>query len=257
VETAWALDSVAANVYNLPRVLAAVRELTGLQPFLRFELELTHGVVPVAQVMCGDVTLEFLEHARGQYPAGASRIRCVLLHVPGRDPGEREMEPGLWLAVQPGPKPRLAEIQVQSNSVDEDVAVLRAGCGAGLRPTQDDGAWTVELGDTLLRFSSRAGTGSPRRVAGPGQRLPGWHRIGLACQRLEDAVSALVQAGAQVEVPPYQVLPGLREAMLRVPSGLVVQLVEQKLWQMLPVVGVLALMAKLAGQPLRFKTRGT
>ena len=34
------VDSVAGNVHDLASVLAAVRDLTGLKPFLRFELEL-------------------------------------------------------------------------------------------------------------------------------------------------------------------------------------------------------------------------
>ena len=49
-------------------------------------------------------------------------------------------------------------------------------------------------------------------------------------------------------------MPGLREALQRLPSGLVVQPVEQKLWKMLMAVGVQALAAKVAGRPLRFKT---
>lgn len=61
--------------------------------------------------------------------------------------------------------------------------------------------------------------------------------------------------GVETEVPPFQVMPGLCEAMLRLPSGLVVQPVEQKLWKMLLVVGVRALAARLAGQPLRFKLK--
>ncbi len=43
--------------------------------------------------------------------------------------------------------------------------------------------------------------------------------------------------------------------MLRLPSGLVVQPVEQQLWRMLPVVGLRSLAARLSGRPLRFKTR--
>jgi hypothetical protein len=91
----------------------------------------------------------------------------------------------------------------------------------------------------------------------PGQRLPGWHRISLACQDLEGAVAALLEAGAGVEVPPYQVLPGLREAMLRSPSGLIIQPVVQQLWKMLPVFGFRALAAKLSGDPVRFAAEPT
>jgi hypothetical protein len=254
------VDSVAGNVHDLGGVLEAVREMTGLKPFLRFELELAHGVVPVAQVMCGGVSLEFLEHAQGQLPAGAGHVNCVILEMLGLAREERELEPGLRLAVRPGPKSRLAEIQVLSGAVDQDQAVLQAGCGAGLASTGEGDGLALQLGSSILRLSPLAEPVSPQRVTdvgqGPlGQWLPGWHRIGLACKRLEEAVSVLVQAGGQVEVPPYQVLPGLREAMLRLPLGLVVQPVEQKLWMMLPAFGVGALMAKLAHRPLQFRTK--
>jgi len=240
------VDSVAGNVHDLGRVLAAVYELTGLKPFLRFELALAHCLVPVAQVMCGDVSIEFLEHARGCRPAEASHIARVVLEVPGRGPAERELEPGLWLAVQPGPKPHVVEVEVRSSAVSEDLDVLRA-CGGTV--TQEG---VLTLGKVRVRFAPAPG-GEP--VPSLEQRLPGWHRIGLAHPRLEEAMAALVQAGGQIEVPPYRVLPGLREAMLRLPSGLVVQPVEQKLWKMLPVVGVRSLAARLTGRPLRFKTR--
>ncbi len=243
---AMTVDSVAGNVHDLGQVLTAMREMTGLKPFLRFELALAHGLVPVAQVMCGDVSLEFLEQAGGRRPAGASHIARVVVEVPGRGPAERELEPGLWLAVRPGPKTRLVEVEVRSSAVAEDLEVLRA-CGGTV--TQEG---VLTLGKVRVCFAPAPG-GEP--APDLEQRLPGWHRIGLAHPRLEEAVAALVQAGGQVEVAPYQVLPGLREAMLRLPSGLVVQPVEQKLWKMLPVVGIRALATRLAGRPLRFKTR--
>jgi hypothetical protein len=241
-----AVDSVAGNVHDLGRVLAAVRELSGLQPLLQFELELANGPVPVAQVMCGDVSLEFLEHAQGQRPAGASQIARVVLEVPGWEPAERELELGLWLAVRPGPKTRVVEVEVRSSAMDEDLHVLRA-CGGDVT---EEGVLTLR--EVRVRFLPASGV---EPVPDPKQRLPGWHRLGLAHPRLEEAVVALTGAGAEVNVPPYQVLPGLREAMVRLPSGLVVQPVEQKLWKMLPVVGFQALAAKIAGRPLRFKMR--
>jgi hypothetical protein len=83
--------------------------------------------------------------------------------------------------------------------------------------------------------------------------LPGWHRIGLACRRLEHAVTALSQAGAEVVVPRYQMLPGLREAMFILPSGLVIQPVEQTLWKMLPFTVGKGLIARLTDRPIRFR----
>jgi hypothetical protein len=195
--------------------------------------------------MCGGVMLEFLEHARDGRPDEASHIARVVLEAPDREPVERELEPGLWLAVRAGPRTRVAEIEVRSRAVKQDLGVLHV-CG-GTVP-QDR---ALSLGEVLLRFGPESGAELP---PDPEQRLAGWHRIGLACPQLEDAVTALARAGGQIEIPPYQVMPGLREAMLRLPSGLVVQPVEQKLWKMLPVVGVQALAAKVAGRSLRFKT---
>lgn len=240
------VDSVAGNVHDLASVLAAVRDLAGLKSFLRFELELEHRVVPVVLIMCGDVMLEFLEYAWGSRPAGASHIARVVLEVPDCEPAERELEPGLWLAVRPGTKACVAEVGVRSSAVAEDLDVLQA-CGGTMI---EKGVLT--LGEVQVRFLPAPGA---EPVPDPEQRLPGWHRIGLAHPRLEEATVALAEAGAEVMVPPYQVLPGLREAMLRLPSGLVVQPVEQKLWKMLPVVGARSLAARLAGRPLRFKTR--
>jgi hypothetical protein len=248
------LDSVAGNVQNLDRVLAAVHEMTGLEPFLQFELVLAHSPVRVAQVMCGQVSLELLEHAQGQHPPGAGRIRSVALEVPGRGPEERKLAPGLWLAVRPGAQCRVTEVLIESGAVEEDMAVLRGGCGAGPSPKVTEAGPRLDLGNVTLCFSALAAP-IPPRMADTGQRLAGWHRLGLACKRLEDGVSSLVQAGARIDVAPYRVLPGLREAMLRLPSGLVVQPVEQKLWKMLPAVGVQALACKLAGRPLQFSTR--
>jgi hypothetical protein len=248
------VDSIAANVHDLDGVLAAVHELAGLKPFLRFELELAHGAVRVAQVMCGDVSLEFLEQAHGQHPDGAGRIRRVVVEVPGREPQERALEPGMWLVIRPGSQRRVAEIEIESSKVTEDMAVLRSGCGAAEAPASGGADRALKLGNVDLRFFPLANTTAPREIVDPGQRLPGWHRIGLAYKRLEEGTAVLVQAGARLEEPPYQVLPGLREAMLRLPSSLMVQPVEQKLWKMLPVVGVRALACKLTGKPLRFRT---
>jgi hypothetical protein len=249
------VDSVAGNVHDLPGVLEAVRDMAGLKPFFRFELELDHGAVPVVLMMCGDVMLEFLEHAEGNRPDGASHIANVVLEVPDCEPMERELEPGLWLAVRPGPRVRVTEVAVRSGAVHEDLDVLRA-CGGAVT-----GEGVLMLGEASsqgsaqgvqIRFLPAPGA---ELAPDPEQRLAGWHRIGLACKCLDVAVSALAQGGGQIEVPPYQVLPGLREAMLRLPSGLVVQPVEQKLWKMLLAVGVQALAAKVAGHPLRFKTK--
>jgi hypothetical protein len=249
------LDSVAGNVHDLEAMLAALHGMTGLKAFMRFELELDHGPVPVALVNCGDASLELLEHARGQVPPGLGRICRVILEIADRKPQAQALEPNLWLETRPGPKARLAEIWIESPAADMDLAVFRGVDGSRPLEPGTGGSQVLHLGGVALRFVPQEGQAAPQTIDDPGQRLSGWHRIGLACRRLEEGVAALERAGGRIEVPPYQVLPGLREAMLRLPSGLVVQPVEQHLWRMLPYTGVQMVLARLKGRPLRYKAR--
>ncbi|MBN1967407.1 MAG: hypothetical protein JW910_22325 [Anaerolineae bacterium] len=248
----WTVDTVAGNVPNLPDVLAAIRDLSGLKPFLTFELETRHGLVPVALVQCGAQSLELLGQAQGEHPAGLGHISRVTVEVPNRQEAVREIAPGLTLCVRPGPKARLAGVEVVSGTVEADAAILQTACGVDVTGSA---ACVLVFGEVEVRFTP-GDTPPPDlpREYDPDQRLPGWHRLGLAHPRLEAAVAALRAAGAVEIVPPYRVLPGLREAMLRLPSGLLVQPVEQSLARMLPVIGVKLVQRALTGQPVRFRS---
>ena len=78
------VDRVAGNVHDLAGVLEAVQDMAGLKPFFRFELELDHGPAPVTLLMCGDYTLEFLEHAPGAVSGGLHPSRQAQEHRPHR-----------------------------------------------------------------------------------------------------------------------------------------------------------------------------
>lgn len=250
--TSWPVDVICGNVPDLPAALAALRELTGLTPFLSFELELDYGVVPVALVQFGEQSLELLAHAQGERPAGLGYIRRVVVEVPGRQAAEGEIAPGLLLAVRPGPELRVAAVEVVSGAIPADADILRRACGA----VGEAGAGVLTFGAVEVRFMPGDG---PAPDLPPDfdtfQRLPGWIRLGLAHPRLEEATAALAAAGAALIVQPYRVLPGLRESMLRLPSGWVVQPVEQTLLRMMPVIGVKLIQRALTGRPIRFRER--
>ena len=60
----------------------------------------------------------------------------------------------------------------------------------------------------------------------------GWRWVSFTIPNLEDTMAVLTTAGAQIVIPPFTVLPGLRESMLSLPSGIIIQPVEKKLSQM-------------------------
>lgn len=246
------LDTVGGNVRSLDDVLAEVEAMTGLKAFIRFELLLPHGPVRVALVQCGAVSLEFFEHAAGVRPAGLAYISRVVLEVPHVASVERELEPDLVLAVRSGPRRRMVEVELCSGRLQEDLGALMTCCGA----TPGDGADVVRLGDVTLRFHPLDVCGDvpdPGQVD-PGLRLPGWHRLMLSGEPVLQATPRLAQR-LEVLLPPFLVMPGLREAMFVMPSGLVLQITEQQLWKMMPVFLAHKLIGALRGRPVRMKDR--
>jgi len=250
---------VAGNVVNLEKALDAVTELTGLKPFIRFDLVTEEDLIPVVLLECGDYSLELLGNARGIRPSNLGYIEKVVLEVPDKGPIEQEVEPGLTIAVKPGEKARLTEIHLKSSSIIPDLTIIQSWYGVkDIESSKTERGMDLKLGEVLLRFSplpdtNQAITPESLLKIDPLQRLPGWHRFQIACPQLEQSVDALIQAGAQMLVPPYKVFTGFREALLILPSGLIIQPVEQKLWKMLPIMAVKMLGAKLRRRPMRFK----
>ena len=67
-----------------------------------------------------------------------------------------------------------------------------ANCGAASVPPGEEANSALQIGDVLLRFSPFSEPVPLQPVADPDQQLPGWHRVGLACKRLEEGVSAML-----------------------------------------------------------------
>ncbi len=246
------LDTVGGNVHNLNSVLADLQSMTGLKPFIRFELTLPHGPVRVALVQCADVSLEFFEHADGARPANLAYVHRVVLELPDREPAECVLEPGLSVAVRPGSRRRVAEVELYSGRVQEDITVLQNCCGA--EPGDDAGS--VRFGGVVLRFRPLDVSGGipDSGAIDPGLRLPGWHRLMLAGEPVLAAAPRLA-SHLDVLLPPFLVMPGLREAMFTMPSGLVLQITEQQLWKMLPVFLAHKVIGALRDRPVRLKDR--
>ncbi len=241
------LDGVVANVSNIEIARQILEQLTGLKPFLRFELQLSGGRVPVVLFDCGDHAIELIGGAHSRRAAGLGHISKVTLELPGCEPAEALLDQDTLLCVRPGPAARIAEISIRSAAPRADAAVLAGACGAEVLPSDET---AVGLGGTTLRLLPSGKAVAPRPE--PNMGTLGWHRIGLGCAALEPAVEALAATSAELLLAPFEVMSGLREAVFQLPSGLLVQPVEQKLYKMLPVIAVKWLAAKLTGRPLRF-----
>lgn len=249
------VDSVVGNVTDLEAAVAALRA-TGLKPFLRFELSLDDRLVPIALYLIGSVTLELLGAADDRERAGAARIHSVRVESRRATTATAVyLGPDCVCEVGPGPRSRLVGVTVETPTVESDAAWLETigGERVGGERVGDDGAVGLRLGATAVELVARPGGPRPPE----GEFFPGWHRIGLACHDVDATVASFSAAGLVTLTPAYRVMPGLREAMLYLPSGLVVQPVSQTLWKMLPVIAWRKALSVLTRKPIRFtKTTG-
>ena len=246
-------DSVAGNVVDLEAALKTLRAATGLEPFLRFELVDDDKTVPVALVKVGDASLELLGHVSPTDHAGAARITGVRLSVKGIEATTVELGAGCTLEVQPGPEKRVAGISVESATADSDADLLTRVCRSQGVASDDSRVSCID--GVEIRFSDRAPARSTTETeTAEGEYFAGWHRLGLTCSDLESTLTRLEGLGLAPMVPAYNVLPGLDEALLQLPSGLVIQPVRQRLWKMLPVIGSKKIVAALTHRPIRFAT---
>ena len=60
----------------------------------------------------------------------------------------------------------------------------------------------------------------------------------------------------QSVVEPFQVMPGLKEAMLVLPSHLILQIAEESRLKMTPSLALERVKSKFSGQHIHFKSKG-
>ena len=240
------LDAVYANVPDIDAALATLRAQAGLKPFLRFELVEPEGNIPLALVPVGDHTLELSGGAAGLRPETGVIER---LEIAAAVPEARtfELGPGAPVVCTPASRPALRGVAVASPVPDADAAVLVEAVGA----EPGEGPGSLRLGSVAVTLAPSGDAAAPEL---PGVRFPGWHRIAFSVDSLDPALRRFADAGTSVLLEPFQVMPGLDEAMVCAPSGLVLQVTRERLGRMMPVLAWEWLRAKLARRAIRFST---
>lgn len=230
------LDSVIANVYNLDQVLAVLKERLNLSPFLTNTITIEQDKkVRMALVSLSNGDFEFIECAEQPRPAQMCAFTEIHIECPMvQEETCIELEEGLSVWAFPGAKPMITMITAHSTQPAADTEVLLHFCDNSCEhPLPDDGKEFVIEG-IKIHFISQGTVGNPSPLLEDFSSIHGWHRFSLKVHQLEPAVDLLEKAGARTIVPIFAVMPGLREAILTLPSGLIIQPVEQKLLKMMP-----------------------
>jgi hypothetical protein len=229
------IDSVIANVYNLDEVLTVLNEQLHLKPFYQSTINLrNHVKARMALISLLNADLEFIECAEHPKSEHLSAITEVHILSPALlDETHLELEAGLRLRIIPGVKTTLRAIETQSNQSAADSDVLLHVCSNCCESPLPDGGKTFKLNDVSINFQQIMFPDSCIPQPEKSSAIHGWQRIAFKFEKLEDSVALLEKAGATTVVPIFQVMPGLREAMMGLPSGIMIQPVEQNLLKMM------------------------
>jgi hypothetical protein len=241
------IDSLMANVPDLDFVLVELSSRMRLRPFLRFQLVETGRSIPVALLNVGETSIELLGRVEGNRPE-AGTIDKVEIGIPVQQADEFEIASGMRLACVPAPKPHLRSVEILTQTPERDEAAL-VGC---LGATAVEKERTVDLGGTTVRLVRVARHHVDEE---PGLAYPGWHRMGVKVASVSEAHKCMIEWGLRTLVEPYQVMPGLTESMMLLPSGLIVQPTEEHLWKMMPILALEWMRSKISGRPIMFKTK--
>jgi len=241
------IGSLMANVPDLDSALAELRSRTRLRPFLRFELVECGRSIPVALLNVGETSIELLGRVEGNRPE-AGTISKVEIGIPVQQHDEFEIASGMKLACVSAPKPRLRSVEILTQTPHRDEAAFVECLGA----TTVEKERSLNFGPITIRLVRAAGH---HRHEETGLAYPGWHRIGVKVTSASEAHKRMNEWGLRTLVEPYQVMPGLTEAMVLLPSGLVVQPTEEHLWKMMPILALEWMRSKISQRPIMFKIR--
>ena len=242
--TAPHLDSVYINVPDLKAVLDVLRARLGLNPVLQFELVEPEHVVPIALIPSGSHTLEVLGRVAGERPAAGINQR-VEIDLPIAEVTRLELVASSELIAHPASKPDLRAIKVRTPQAETDRARLAQRLGEG-QPQHAEVSRSVRL-----HFES-CPTDRLSSSSLPGLALAGWHRLSFKVPSLSTTYRALAAQGWQTAAAPFRVLPGLSEAMFYLPSKLLIQISEEHVGMMLPVLAGHWARSKLRRKPIQF-----
>ncbi len=242
-------NTLFANVPDLDAVLSELYTKLGLKVFLRFELDAPEGITPIALLKIGEHTLELLGRTEGERPKNGI-IQRVELETSIREKSKLEPVPGMKIVARPGNNPGIRSIEVFTTMPKEDTAVFVDYIGA----TKDSPDRPLDLGGVSMKLI--AAEGYPSESV-PNLFFPGWHRFSVQVPSVTNAYDIMAASGSSLSglVEPFQVTPGLKEAMLLSPSGLILQISEESLLKMTPSLALEWVRSKFSGHAIRFKTR--
>lgn len=242
-------SAVFANVQDLDAVLAELYSQFTLTPFLRFDLEESGETTPIALVRIGDQMLELLGRVEGNRPESGA-IHAVEIEAPVSEKVEHELAPGMKIVAFPGDTPHIKAVEILTSLPKEDAAALIDYTGATrAEPTQP-----LELSGTAIRLKDVAGLPDQ---ATPGLFFPGWHRFSVSVNSVTESYDFMAASDSSLQkiVEPFQVMPGLKEAMLALPSHVILQITEQSRVKMTPAIALEWLKAKFARQHIHFTSK--
>ena len=224
------IDSLIANVRELEPVLGILKNELGLKPFINRHVPIDGEMVPMALISVGAVTLEFLEYARTEALPELTSIQNIVLGLPLGQSRKIFLEPGLTMSVIPAASPCLQSVEICSRDMQADLHILQK---LGSQTLNDPRC--LVLGETELLFSVHPKQTEPEEVSFETlARQTGWRRFSLQGPPIRELVEFLQKNGCQKVKDVFEVIPGLQEAFLKTPSGLILQPVEQNLWKLIP-----------------------
>ncbi|MEM2107098.1 MAG: hypothetical protein QXV46_04720 [Candidatus Bathyarchaeia archaeon] len=110
----------------------------------------------------------------------------------------------------------------------------------------------VRLGSVELRLVA-ADTAPSQQV--PSLHFRSWHRFSVRVPSVAIVHRQLIDSGLGSLRKPFQVMPGLSESMVTLPSGVILQLTQQELWKMIPMLAVKWTKSRLLQRSMRFKIK--
>jgi hypothetical protein len=154
------------------------------------------------------------------------------------------------LICHPGEKLRIRAIEVLTSMPKEDAAAIIDHTGA----TIDEPEGPLDLNGVMVRLVSAEGF--PAEEA-PSLFFSGWHRLSVHVPSVIEAYDSMAASGSSLQslVKPFQVMPGLKEAMLAFPSQLILQITEESLLKMTPSLALEWVSSKFSGHRMRFKLK--
>jgi len=241
------IDSLIANVPDIQVALREFASRIGLRPFLRFDLAEPQTLVPVAILNVGTISFELLGYLEGERPQSGV-LSSVEIDAPIHEEMTFSPAPEMNIVCHPAKTPRVRSVEIVSHKPFEDERALLEQLGA----TRTETKGRVKLGSVEVRLVAADIV--------PSQQLPslhfrGWHRVSVGVPSVTIVHRQLMDSGFRALQNPFQVTPGLSESMVTLPSGVILQLTEQELWKMIPVLAVEWMKSRLFGRSMRFEIK--